>query len=655
MRRNLGVVLAGLLLLLSGCMEVKENITINRDGSGRSDVTIVVYRDYAALVVPALREGFSKHMPGTQLKVEHDQRTGNEILSYSIEFSDASQIKEGLKRYSLAHASGGLFQTRYTFEGRASAAEHSKQTFEAPKFDVPIPFEVTVRLPGSIDQTNGEKVDSNAVRWQWVGEKGGGNLTVTSTAFGGPDAGRSFGPLASDQKGGSSSTYADESGLLDSLLYKRYRVFRDQGDLWLEDQDGGKRTLIHKVSSGRLLASFFVVHEGSVAFSEIEDKAAARPARRYFFVHEVDSGKTRGLDFGPDYNTIMFPRASRAVIARKSGPGPAYGYQLLDGESFIVDLRTDARTMLPRKSDPAFSAGSSDGVGRKCFDRWTILSPDEDSFSFCRVCRAVGRNEDFPENWSFDGARDQWAAWHFEHKSQRLTQLAPLHSNVGGKQPVPILIQGDKVYLQSLAEGSLWVHDLATQRSTYVAQGAAGATASRDRTKIAYLTKEEGTFLLNILDVYSGRKWARDIGRMEDSITDVLNWSDDDRAIYYTSYYQAPNPSKKWKFGFHDGIHEGQVVPAGETSLSLTGGAVVRVPRFPGVSPDLLRIALLALAALMMTGALWGGYRIVRRRKAVKSASIATTPQRAPAFCTRCGTAIEADAAFCNECGSRVG
>lgn len=173
-KKILCFLLAGIVLFLSGCVEVKELLTIKADGSAESMLSFIVQKDFAALVVPDLERRVKKDAPDAVVTVQ-EVESGNTAIVSQRTVKNLSELRNDTRGYECKIEKDGTSRTRYIFNGRW-------------RINDPVPVEVTVKFPGEVDETNGEKIDSQTVRWKFEtganiwGGRGGKTLTATATA-----------------------------------------------------------------------------------------------------------------------------------------------------------------------------------------------------------------------------------------------------------------------------------------------------------------------------------------------------------------------------------------------------------------------------------------------------------------------------------------
>ncbi len=170
MRRFLfGVILfISSFFLLTSCLEVKEAIDINKDGSGNARLEIAVKQELAGAVIPELK----KNIPKGWNIVEEKVKEGKNFIVFSSNFKDISELNDDEINYSFSSKGKSFLKKDYTLEVK-----------QIKSYDMPFPYEVTIKMPGSITETDGTKISSNEVRWNLVGLNRGTKLVVKSSAL----------------------------------------------------------------------------------------------------------------------------------------------------------------------------------------------------------------------------------------------------------------------------------------------------------------------------------------------------------------------------------------------------------------------------------------------------------------------------------------
>ncbi len=160
--------------LLSGCLEVKQSISLEGDGSGQVAVKLVVEKQWAPMVVPELKKSMQRDAPkGMQMADQMQDEAGNSVLQFTVPFKDVSELSDKGTQYVFVSEGGEFLKKTYRFEIRQLATQN---------FDMPIPFEFMVKMPGTIDETNGVKVSQNEVKWSQIGIQKGTVMSARSNA-----------------------------------------------------------------------------------------------------------------------------------------------------------------------------------------------------------------------------------------------------------------------------------------------------------------------------------------------------------------------------------------------------------------------------------------------------------------------------------------
>jgi len=165
-----------LLTSLSACLEIKQSVSLNADGSGNMDVKIVVDKQWAPMVVPELKKALQKDSSRGMELTEVQDESGNSVIKVSAVFKNVSELSDKDMGYAFVPDGGDFFRNNYRFEMRQ---------FVTPRNELgtPVPFEFRVKMPGTISETNCVKVSSGEVSWNQTGIKKGTVLIAKSSAL----------------------------------------------------------------------------------------------------------------------------------------------------------------------------------------------------------------------------------------------------------------------------------------------------------------------------------------------------------------------------------------------------------------------------------------------------------------------------------------
>lgn len=165
--------LAVLLALLCGCIEIEERLRVHNDGSSSVKATIMIDPQYEALVLPAIKEQLKKSLPPSA-RVDFSQRIDGKaaILIEADGAATAVMLKEDGSA-AITVSDGGFMKKRY---------EYMETVKRTP--DIPFPHRTVISLPGTIEHvTGGKKTAGDTVEFDQTYAKRGNVFAVTSTAF----------------------------------------------------------------------------------------------------------------------------------------------------------------------------------------------------------------------------------------------------------------------------------------------------------------------------------------------------------------------------------------------------------------------------------------------------------------------------------------
>ncbi len=166
------ILMLSLLFLLTSCLEVKQGININKDGSGDARLEIAIQQMWAPQVVPKLKSDIPK---GWSV-IEEKEKDGKHVIVLGRKFKDISELNDDENRYTFSSERKGFLKKSYVIEVK-----------QLKSSDMPFPYEVTIKMPGSIDETDGIKIASGEVKWNLQGLRKGTELSVKSSALAMPD------------------------------------------------------------------------------------------------------------------------------------------------------------------------------------------------------------------------------------------------------------------------------------------------------------------------------------------------------------------------------------------------------------------------------------------------------------------------------------
>ena len=166
------------LLFLASCLEVKQSININKDGSGDARMEIAVQKE--VLSMPGGQQQISGMKAALQKEgwsIEGDKdANGKHFIIAAKKFKDISELSDSETKYVFSSEKKGFMKKSYALEVK-----------QLKSSDMPFPYEISIKMPGSIDETSGNKISSDTAKWNLQGMRRGTNLSVKSSGFAMPD------------------------------------------------------------------------------------------------------------------------------------------------------------------------------------------------------------------------------------------------------------------------------------------------------------------------------------------------------------------------------------------------------------------------------------------------------------------------------------
>lgn len=163
------IFLVSISILLTSCLEVRQRIVVNKNGSGNSRVEIALLKEMLPpSAVPELKNELKSKGWSILRKAE---KGGQYVITAGRKFKSLSELSDDEERYRFSSKKKGFMKRSYLIE-----VEQLKNS------DLPFPYELTIEVPGRIDKTNGSKVSSHEVKWNLQGLSMGTKLYVGFTA-----------------------------------------------------------------------------------------------------------------------------------------------------------------------------------------------------------------------------------------------------------------------------------------------------------------------------------------------------------------------------------------------------------------------------------------------------------------------------------------
>ncbi|MBM4139878.1 MAG: zinc ribbon domain-containing protein [Nitrospira sp.] len=167
-RKSFLIIFCLITFLVSSCIEVKHKMTINRDGSGNASIEFLIQKEFAPMLVQEIK----KDIPKGWKIAEEKEKDGKYLLVLKTEFNNIGALEDSDVKYTFSSTEKGLFKESYYINIKQKISRSD-----------PFPYEFILKVPGTIDTTNGTKISSNEVKWNFMGLQRGAEMYVESSAL----------------------------------------------------------------------------------------------------------------------------------------------------------------------------------------------------------------------------------------------------------------------------------------------------------------------------------------------------------------------------------------------------------------------------------------------------------------------------------------
>lgn len=170
LRALLATVLAS---VLCGCIEIAEHRRFDTDGTLHFKAVMTIDPQFEALVMPELRKKFAAERT-KGWKVDLTQRIDGKAAAILEAEGDVASAELGGsdQPFKLAISDAGFMRRKYDYRMRI-----------AKNPETPMPHRIKVTLPGSIGQTNGNKLNDDTVEFDVTSARRGASFFASSTGF----------------------------------------------------------------------------------------------------------------------------------------------------------------------------------------------------------------------------------------------------------------------------------------------------------------------------------------------------------------------------------------------------------------------------------------------------------------------------------------
>lgn len=610
-RRLMIISLIFLCIFLTACLEVKQTININKDGSGDARLEVAVM---AAELIPKLKS----EMPKEWSIIEEKEKEGKHVIVFGRKFKEISELNDNEATYSFSSEKKGFLKKSYTLEIK-----------QLKSSEMPFPYEISVKVPGSIDETDGTKFSSSEVKWNLQGFRRGKELSVKSSGFAMPDF---------------ASLKESFNKVFNFMFYREAIVFLRDNNLWVMDSDGKNQKQLTKVGVGSF-RSFSVSIDG-------KNLAFINNATQYngdIYLLSMGSDIVKPLTDTSDCSfPVISPSGTEVAFVKTDERYTAAEAQKIISEAYNPDYIKDYIKEGGTKKTGIYVIDIKTGQQKRIVGEL----PTQKYLGNPTVWQDGGLF------WSPDGQklhfqRSYSEVWG-EAAASYLVTVVDGHTEHLGTHGGIDSFANDKILYEG--EGQLSLYDITTKKTNELGGGWNG-DLSNDGGKLIYVAQSRKKV---------GENWAIATNLMLSDMrlksNKSLLTSDGDEGFWTPTLSLTGN-----KLGFTKSSTGSQ---SSVWSINIDGSDLRKlaenastqkwtsIPRITFISPSLLKIIILALIAL--TGLLLLAGMALIARKAIKAviAKIPKIPKRKTIpkenFCTQCGKETSPTASFCTTCGQRL-
>jgi len=603
-----------LSFLLSSCIEVKQSIKINKDGSGDARLEIAIQKEWAPQIMPRLK---SEAPRGWNI-VEEREKEGKQVIAFGKKFKSISELNDDEAGYSFSTERAGFLKKFYLIRIK-----------QLKSSDMPFPYEFTIRVPGSINETNETKLSSNEVKWSLPGLQKGKELSVKSSALTMPN-------FASLKESFNKVFY--------SPFYREAIIFLRDRNLWVMDSDGKNQRQLTKEGVGH----WSVSRDGKIVFDRFDpshrDKKLTDLNIYYVVLPKIEEStkltnddKNMMPEISPDGTKVIFQKFR---LGGKDYYGEGEGIWLINlasGKqeevvSFVAipdEIRRKEKELIARVSG---RLGTGEFIDDKRWvrERNLMWSPDAKKVAFSR---------------SYSNAIVTYIVNLDDHHV-----MAPPYE----AQPYAKDICSTKILLSKLEDTydtNLWLYDFETRKGRFLSKHVIDDAVkfSSDCKKIAFAVRgsknADGLWIADSMG-----KGRRQISSFEPT---GMAWHGGNRRIIFTTFSERYDlrlrknvPQTEIWVVNDDGSEEKKIADSGSSAKWTL------IPRISFVSLGMVRIIILTVLAL--SGIFLFFCMAVITRKVVRAIIPKGKVISKGIFCGQCGKENSPSASFCTNCGQRL-
>ena len=595
---------------LTSCVEVKQQINLYKDGSGDARLEVAVQEMWAPQVVPELKSD----MPKEWNIIEEKAKEGKQVIIIGRKFKDISELNDGETEYAFSSERKGFMKKSYNIEIK-----------QLKSSDMPFPYEVTIKTPGSIEETNGQKISSGEVKWSLQGLRRGTELTVKSSAFAMPD----FAALKDSF-----------NKVFNSVFYREAIVFLRDDNLWVMDSDGKNERQLTKEGVG----SWSISRDGKIVFDRfVLFRGKDMTDLNIYYIDSVkDDAIKRLTGDNKSITPLISPDGKKVVFQKFRWGGETY---IGSGEGiWTVDLRSG------KQKELLGVVPIPDEIKRKRNELSARFREGEmDKKRWLRDKNLI---------WSYDGKQLLFSR--FYKQGGYVTYIVALEDRQHPVAPPDefnpgaLDLYGSKMLYFDNPSFSFYIYDLNTKKPYLLAKNIfiMEGKFSPDGKNIAFhVLHGEHASLSDLWLIDSDGKDKRRVTQESIPFIEGFSLNGDANKIVFQRFYPDSGKNEGWTIN----IDGSNLIKLADNASS---PQFTSIPRITFVSADVARIVILVAIGLTSILFLFGMALITRRAVKVVIPKIPKLPQKQSKpkgiFCPQCGKENSVNANFCTGCGQKL-
>lgn len=144
-----------LCVVLSSCVEIRYSLILNPDGSGKANIEFLIPKDMEYAFYAAFYASEDSLLSSWKF-IGKRQEGNTSIFAYTRDFKNVAELNSNSSQFAFKSWYEGFHRV---YEWKAKVNIHGI---------IPIPFELVVKMPGNVVETNGAEVSKDTVKFYFI-------------------------------------------------------------------------------------------------------------------------------------------------------------------------------------------------------------------------------------------------------------------------------------------------------------------------------------------------------------------------------------------------------------------------------------------------------------------------------------------------------